>query len=92
MQAIETTFYYTYGGSARIKANCERGKIILHPNELSGEAVHIWAAKKLCEKFAEEDRIKWGFDKEIEPSVYSTWAKPFITGGLKRSYVHVFCS
>lgn len=88
MQAIITKYIGpTNSRGARIKAQCERGKIFFsYPYELSGEAVHRAAVDALTDKFAEEDAKRNGNPKESNP-----WKAPYITGQIPSGeYVHVF--
>ena len=70
---------------ARVKAECERGSITLSwPDELSGEAVHVWAVDQLVAKFVAEDKARYGTSK-------NPWLNPRAVGQLKSGeYVHVF--
>lgn len=88
MQAIITKYIGpTNSRGARIKAQCERGKIFFsYPYHLSGEAAHRAAVDALTDKFAEEDAKKYGTQKEG-----NTWKMPFVTGQIPSGeYVHVF--
>lgn len=72
---------------SRIKASCERGSIMVsYPDELSGDACHIYAADQLCRKFIAEDVKRYGSD-----AGRSVWAMPRICGGIPSGEcVHVF--
>ncbi len=86
MQAISTKYLSptNYKG-ARVKAECERGSITLSwPDELSGDAVHIWAKGELIKKFVAEDAKRYG-------SKENPWVRPTVCGQIKSGeYVHVF--
>ena len=90
MQAIETKIIpATNYRPTRIKAECERGSLIvcrdsLPDGTLSGEGAHISAARLLCERFAGEDILSGTRGK-------NPWLRRFHTGALKNgNYVHVF--
>jgi hypothetical protein len=88
MQAIITKYLGpTNSRGARIKAECERGKIFFpFPYELSGDEVHRAAVHALVEKFAAEDVKQYGTPKDKNP-----WLRPFVTGQIPSGeYVHVF--
>lgn len=86
MQAIHT--YYlpaTNYKPTRIKATCERGSLVASPpDNLEGEAVHIWAAQKLCNNFVKQDNY----------THFNPWSLPHVCGGLgnNKGCVHVFVS
>lgn len=85
MQAIETKYIpaTNYRGS-RIKASCERGSItVSYDCALNSEEAHIAAVKALVAKFVKEDEKRYGTNN-------NPWSKPFVTGGLKKTYVHVY--
>ena len=54
---------------------------------MNADANHICAAKRLCARFAEEDKVKYG-----TPLNKNTWSRHFVTGGTRKGYVHVFQS
>ncbi len=87
MQAIQTKYLpATNVKGSRIKAWCERGSItISYPDELSGDACHVYAADKLVEKFVKEDEKRYGTNK-------NPWSAKRICGGLPKpnGCVHVF--
>jgi hypothetical protein len=87
-QAIVTKFIpCTNTKPSRIKAFCERGSLTIgyHSQEGNEEEVNIIAAKMLCEKFAEEDAIKYGSSIDKSP-----WSRPFVSGQIKGgNWVHV---
>ena len=88
MQAIITKYIpATNTRGSRIKAKCERGSItISYPDELRSEDVHIFAAKKLVEKFTQEDLKQYGTPLDKNP-----WMKPRASGELPDgSTAHVF--
>lgn len=94
MQAIETKLIpATNTKPTRIKASCERGSIMVSADSLSGDqangsdSTHIAAAKALVAKFVKEDERDYGSTPESNP-----WARPFVTGGTKEGYAHVFLS
>lgn len=90
MQAILTKYLpATNCKGSRIKATCDRGSItVSYPHELSGEAVHVYAADKLIERFLEEDREKYGSKDSSNP-----WATKRVCGGLPDgTFAHVFIS
>jgi hypothetical protein len=89
MQAIETKYLGpTNAHGSRIKATCEAGTITIpYPHELSGDEAHRKAAKALCDKLTARNVKEYGTKLEDD-----SWQKPFVTGGLKHSYVHVFLS
>lgn len=57
MQAIITKYLpATNFKGSRIRAKCDRGSILIsYPHELSGEAVHLYAARELVKRFAAQD-------------------------------------
>ena len=88
MQAIITKYIGpTNSRGARIKAECERGKIFFsYPYELSGDACHRAAVDALTDKFAKEDAKRNGTPKDR-----SAWKAPYVTGQIPSGeYVHVF--
>lgn len=88
MQAIQSKYIpATNTKGSRIKATCERGSItVSYPDDLSGDACHVFAVDKLIEKFVAEDAKRYG--SEINP-----WTKPRACGQLPdNSYAHVFIS
>lgn len=88
MQAIITKYLGpTNSRGARIKAQCERGKIFFsYPYELSGVGAHRRAAEALTDKFAAED-----FKRNGTPIEKNPWKTPLITGQIPSGeYVHVF--
>lgn len=86
MQAIISKYVSptNYRG-ARVKASCERGSITLSwPDELSGEACHVWAKEQLIARFVKEDSERYG--SEANP-----WTRPTVCGQIPSGeYVHVF--
>jgi len=87
MQAIITKYIGpTDSRGARIKAECERGKIFFpYPYELSGEACHRAAVDALTDKFAEKD------EKNGIPRDRNFWKSDYVTGAIPSgAYVHVF--
>jgi len=88
MQAIQTKYICpTNTRGSRVKAWCERGSITLPwPDELSGDACHIWAADRLVAKFVKEDEARYGTNK-------NPWSAPRACGGLTNGTVaHVYLS
>ena len=85
-QAIETKYLpATNTRGSRIKASCQRGSLtVSYPSELSGSDCHVYAARRLCEKFIAED------EKRGIVSLTNPWAANRICGGVKHGYVHVF--
>lgn len=92
MQAIISKYISptNYRG-ARVKASCERGSITLSwPDELSGEACHIWAKEKLIARFVKEDAERYG-DKPGYGTHVNPWTRPTVCGQIPSGeYVHVF--
>lgn len=86
MQAIISKYVSptNYRG-ARVKASCERGSITLSwPDELSGEAVHVWAKDQLITRFVKEDAERYA-------SKENPWTRPTVCGQIPSGeYVHVF--
>lgn len=88
MQAIQTRYLPCSNvRGSRIKAFCERGSVTIpYPHELSGDAVHILAAKTLVGKFIEEDAKQYGTPRNENP-----WGRHFSTGCLPNGdFAHVF--
>lgn len=92
MQAIITKFLpATNFKPSRIKASCERGSLTkcyhsLECDDMTGEGAHISAARLLCEKFAQEDAVKYGSDVKTNP-----WLRPLHTGQIPSGeFVHTF--
>ena len=88
MQAIRTKYIApTNSRGARIKAECDRGAIFVpYPHELSGAAVHVFAAQTLIDGFVNNDKVLDGFIPETNP-----WSAPRVCGQLPDgSYAHVF--
>lgn len=86
MQAIETKYLGpTNTRGSRIKATCEAGSITIPYGNGNTEECHIEAAKALCNKltFRNVHNYKSVWKDDV-------WQRPFVTGGLKNSYVHVF--
>jgi len=86
MQAIITKYLGpTDRRGSRIEATCERGSItISYPSELSGDACHIAAADALVAKFVEEDKGRYGTDR-------NPWEAPRVCGTLPGgNCAHVF--
>jgi len=87
-QAILTKYLApTNSRGARIKASCERGNItVSYPYEMRNSDSHVFAAKKLVEKFCKQDEAEGFF-----PDGNNPWAFPFASGQLPDgNYVHVF--
>ena len=86
MQAILTKYLpaTNYKG-ARIKASCDRGSLtVSYPYELSGADCHIFAAEKLVEKFVNQDKQRYGGER-------NPWSKPRLCGQLPNGdHAHVF--
>lgn len=89
MQAIQTKYLpATNSRGSRIKASCERGSIqIPYPDELNVEPAHRAAVDALIAKFAKEDAEIYGTPADKNP-----WTRPYVTGALSDSYVHVYLS
>ena len=87
MQAIITKYLPpTNTKPSRIKAECERGSIIIsYDSELGDEGANRKAVEALVARFVKEDAAKYGSKPESNP-----WARPFVTGGTKSFYCHVF--
>jgi hypothetical protein len=86
-QAILTKYLAsTAKRDARINASCERGTITIpYPYEMTNSESHITAAKKLIEKFCQEDLAENNTPPENNP-----WNFGFVTGQLASGdYVHV---
>jgi len=86
MQAIQTKYLpATNFKPSRIKAECSRGSIIVSKDYgLTDEQEHVAAAQALVNKFAEEDKIKYGTEK-------NPLLRQRFCGCLKNNtYVHVF--
>lgn len=86
MQAIITTYLpATNFKPSRIKAQCERGSIIVsfdHGFDIAGN--HKAAADALVAKFVEEDKARYGTSK-------NPWSKKRAMGTLPSGhYAHVF--
>jgi hypothetical protein len=96
-QAIQTKFVpCTNTKPARIKAFCARGEITIGYESITdqgfcssgNDAIHIYVAKQLCEKFLKEDYGNIPGQNKNKPN---PWAGRFVTGQLKNGdYVHVF--
>jgi hypothetical protein len=86
MQAIITKYLpITDRKSSRVKATCERGSITLTwDHGLDAPENHRAACDALCERFAAEDKKKYG------PESKSTWSRPKASGQIP-SGEHVFC-
>lgn len=88
MQAIITKYLpATNFKGSRIRAKCARGSILIsYPHELSGEAVHLYAARELVKRFATED-----FNQYKTPPDKNPWLKPRVCGGLPDgTFAHVY--
>ena len=88
MQAIITKYLgATNTRGSRIRASAERGSItVSYPYEMSGSAVHEFAAQKLVEKFAASDLDECG-----TPIAENPWLRPRVSGGLPNgATAHVF--
>lgn len=90
MQAILTTIIpATLTKPTRVKAQCERGSIIVTYDNLCGTGAdkHIAAAKILCARFAREDKAKNG-----TPLNLNNWSRHFFSGELNngKGVAHVF--
>jgi hypothetical protein len=86
MQAIKTRFVSpTNFRGSRIKAECQRGSIVVPwVYALDVDANHSAAARALCDKFVAEDQEEYG-------GQMGGWAKPLVSGHLKDgSHVHIF--
>ena len=93
MQAIVTKYIPpTNRRGSRIKAQCERGSLILSwPDELSGDACHIWAADRLVEKFIREDTKSSRINFKYGATPKSGWGAPRACGTTHTGMtVHVF--
>lgn len=88
-QAIETRYLSaTNTRSSRIKASCDRGSIVVEWDyDLDVTENHIRAAKRLCAKFADQDKKEYGTPLNENP-----WSCHFVTGGTNKGCVHVFQS
>ena len=89
MQAIQTKYMpRTDERGSLIKANCERGSIIIsYPFDLSGDEVHREAVRQLVARFIKEDEED-GICKDPSQNV---WARQFVTGSLPDgTYAHIF--
>lgn len=87
MQAITTKYLpATNTHGSRIKASCERGSVTIdYPHHCRhGDECHREAVFALIRKFVEADE-KTGTKPADNP-----WNRPFVTGGTKHEYVHVF--
>lgn len=90
MQAIITKYLpATNTKPSRIKAECERGSIIVsYEDSMTTEQAHISAAKALIRKFMAEDVKQFGPSAVLAGS---GWNCNFVTGGLPSGdYCHVF--
>lgn len=91
MQAIITKYIpATNTKSSRVKAECERGSIVVsYDSAESEEAAHRWAVNKLVERFAAEDAKRYQSDPISNP-----WLRKTVCGSLpqgnKYSYAFVF--
>lgn len=88
MQAIITKVLpSTNTRGTRIKASCERGSITIsyHYSESGTDKPHRIAAEALIQKFCKED-----FESRAEPYDKNPWNRPFVTGGTKDFYCHVY--
>jgi hypothetical protein len=87
MQAIITKYLGpTNTRGARIKASCERGKLVMGwPHELDVEQAHRWACDELCAKFDAEDVERYGSKGA------GLWTRPKASGQLPSGeWAHVF--
>ncbi len=89
MQAIQTKYLpATNSRGSRIKATCERGSVqVPYDYDLSTESAHKSAVSALIAKFCAEDSVTYGTPVDKNP-----WSRPFVTGALSDSYVHVYLS
>lgn len=90
MQAILTKYLgATNFRGSRIKASCARGSMMVsYPYELSGDAVHVYAADLLVKKFVAEDAKQYQTPAEKNP-----WNRPRLVGQLPSGdHAHVFTS
>lgn len=90
MQAIVTRYVpATNTKPSRIKASCVRGSVLTsYPHELSGDAVHEYAAAALVAKFCAADRKEYGTPIEKNP-----WNQPRVSGWLPSGgMAHIFTS
>lgn len=88
MQAIITKYLpATNTKSSRVNATCARGSLtVSYPHELSGDAIHDYAAGMLISRFLNEDREEYG-----TPDSQNPWNKKRILGTLPSGDVcHVF--
>ncbi len=88
MQAIITKYLpATNTKSSRVKATCARGSLVVsYPHDLSGDAIHDYAAAMLISRFLNEDREEYGTEPHKNP-----WGKKRILGTLPDGNVaHVF--
>lgn len=88
MQAILTQYLpATNTKPSRIKAECERGSVIVsYPHDLSGADCHVFAADVLVQRFQREDKDRYGTQPVRNP-----WSAKRIVGGLPNgSMCHVF--
>lgn len=88
MQAIITKYLpATNTKSSRVKATCARGSLVVsYPHELSGDAIHEYAATQLVNKFVALDLHVYGTPRSKNP-----WAKARVLGTLPSGDVaHVF--
>lgn len=86
MQAILTKYLCpTNFKGSRIKAVCERGSITVSRDDaLSGDACHVAAVDALVAKFIDEDKARYGSNK-------NPWSAPRVVGQLPNGdYAHVF--
>lgn len=87
MQAIKTKYLHAtnYRGS-RIKARSERGSItISYPYNKDVQSAHAEAARALIEKFAREDKKKYG-----TPLSSNFWGGEYVCGSVDNTgYIFV---
>ena len=90
MQAIITRYVSaTNTKPSRIKASCARGAVLVsYPSELSGDAVHSYAADLLVARFIKEDAKQYG-----TPAAKNPWGRSRVVGQLPSGdMAHVFTS
>lgn len=88
MQAIVTKYLpATNFRGARIKAECERGKVTIpFPHELTWNLAHISAADLLVARFVNEDAKRHPDSTFLNP-----WASPRVCGSISHDKcAHVF--
>lgn len=92
MQAIITKYLGpTNTKGERIKASCEAGSVtISYRHDLDQLQAHAAAAKALCLKLAKEYDERYEGKPGYDSARHNCWARPFVTGGTDKGYVHVF--